>query len=265
MTHTLKPSALPAGRFAPTTFPAGFAAVKTADSVVLSGIYADEASHKKLLTLATRSFYGAKIVDQTQQSDKAPKTLAAAAERGLQQLARLDTGTLVADDGKLKLEGDALFASSGEEIKAELDAEPIDGFDPVATLAVAPPPPVSDPAACRNLFSALSKRGSILFETAKATIHRDSAGFVDFIAANARRCPDARLEISGHTDSDGSANANLDLSQRRAEAVAARLAKSGLANANMTAKGYGDTKPVASNDTPEGKAQNRRIELSVAD
>ena len=248
-----------------TASPSGFAAVKTAEAVTLSGVYRDDAGHRKLQAQAARNFSGLKIVDQMQQSDTAPANLAAAAERGLQQLARLDTGTLTARDGKLQLDGDALFAQSGEEIKAELAGDPVEGYAPVATLGLAPPLSLSDPAACKDLFAALSKRGVILFETGKAAIDGDSSGFLDYIAANARRCPDARIEIGGHTDSDGNGKANLDLSQRRAEAVAARLAKSGLPAANMVPKGYGDTKPVASNETPDGKAQNRRIEFAVTD
>jgi outer membrane protein OmpA-like peptidoglycan-associated protein len=72
------------------------------------------------------------------------------------------------------------------------------------------------------------------------------------------------IEIGGHTDNTGEATSNLQLSQQRAEAVKAVLVQSGVDPARLVAKGYGATQPVATNDTPEGRFQNRRIAYSVA-
>ena len=72
------------------------------------------------------------------------------------------------------------------------------------------------------------------------------------------------MEIGGHTDNTGNAAANLKLSEARAAAVRARLVELGVSDAILTAKGYGDTKPVADNGTAEGRAQNRRMEFSLA-
>jgi len=70
------------------------------------------------------------------------------------------------------------------------------------------------------------------------------------------------LNIIGHTDSDGSDGDNIDLSQRRAESVKAALVDDFDITANrLTAEGKGETKPVAENDSPEGKAANRRVEF----
>jgi OOP family OmpA-OmpF porin len=69
--------------------------------------------------------------------------------------------------------------------------------------------------------------------------------------------------VGGHTDSIGSDEYNLRLSQRRAEAVAAWLAAHGIAAARLTAKGFGESKPVADNRTAEGRQRNRRIEIVV--
>ena len=72
-----------------------------------------------------------------------------------------------------------------------------------------------------------------------------------------------RIEVSGHTDNTGDKKANVILSEQRARAVVNFLIEKGIPAARMTYKGYGDTKPVASNDTEEGKAKNRRTEFSI--
>ena len=106
-------------------------------------------------------------------------------------------------------------------------------------------------------------RGKILFEAGRATIDADSAGLLDRLIETALRCPTANVEIAGHTDADGEDVRNQELSERRAQAVMEYLVKAGLPADRFTAVGYGSTQPVASNDTDEGKAQNRRIDFLV--
>ncbi|MCC6877283.1 MAG: OmpA family protein [Sandaracinaceae bacterium] len=77
--------------------------------------------------------------------------------------------------------------------------------------------------------------------------------------------PQVRVEIGGHTDNQGSRSYNMDLSRRRAEAVRDWLVTHGIDSSRMRVRGYGPTRPAASNDTPEGQAQNRRIEFTVID
>jgi len=73
------------------------------------------------------------------------------------------------------------------------------------------------------------------------------------------------IEVAGHTDSTGTAEYNQRLSQARAETVLNFLASKGIARDRMSARGYGEEKPVASNDTSEGRAKNRRVELNRTD
>jgi outer membrane protein OmpA-like peptidoglycan-associated protein len=79
-----------------------------------------------------------------------------------------------------------------------------------------------------------------------------------------QKYPERRVVIEGHTDSVGSEAYNLDLSQRRAEAVWDCLLQNGVNAAPMSPRGAGKAPPVASNDTAEGRQQNRRVELIVA-
>ncbi|RLJ20468.1 hypothetical protein DJ031_05420 [bacterium endosymbiont of Escarpia laminata] len=90
----------------------------------------------------------------------------------------------------------------------------------------------------------------------------DSVGILDRVAATLVANPDIAVEVSGHTDSDGDAVYNKDLSQRRAETVMAYLVINGVTADNLSAMGYGEENPMVGNDSLEGKAQNRRVELS---
>ena len=101
----------------------------------------------------------------------------------------------------------------------------------------------------------------ILFDVNKATIKPESMGALNEIAKLMEEHSDLKFEIDGHTDSDGQADANLKLSQDRADAVKAKLTEMGIDNARLTTKGFGATRPIDKNDNPEGKANNRRVEF----
>jgi outer membrane protein OmpA-like peptidoglycan-associated protein len=101
----------------------------------------------------------------------------------------------------------------------------------------------------------------ILFDHDKAALQQASSKQLQEVLTLLLDHPDLRLEIQGHTDSDGSAAYNLQLSERRAESVLKYLVLFGIDASRLKAKGYGETMPVAPNDTTENKAKNRRVEL----
>lgn len=102
----------------------------------------------------------------------------------------------------------------------------------------------------------------IYFDFGKADVKPESAPSLEQIAAFLKSAPDVRLHVVGHTDSVGGFDANLALSRRRAEAVAAALVKDyGIAASRLTGNGVASLAPVASNATEEGRARNRRVEL----
>jgi outer membrane protein OmpA-like peptidoglycan-associated protein len=105
--------------------------------------------------------------------------------------------------------------------------------------------------------------GGVLFETDSAKLAPGSADLVKRVAEAMKKNPNLKLSVVGHTDNTGDYNYNVQLSERRAKAFAEALIKEGVAANRLTAVGVGPQSPVATNDTPEGRAQNRRVELVV--
>lgn len=103
----------------------------------------------------------------------------------------------------------------------------------------------------------------ILFSTGSASVRGDLQDDLRAVARNLLNYPDSRIEVVGHTDHDGTAAYNQDLSQRRAGAVASVLIGSGVPTARVIAYGRGEDAPIATNYTPEGRAANRRVEIII--
>ena len=103
----------------------------------------------------------------------------------------------------------------------------------------------------------------VLFETGSATLSASSNKSLDELAAFMKRKTTMEIEVAGHTDNVGNAEANLTLSQKRAEAVRNYLLRKGIHPSRVKAKGYGQDSPVADNGTEEGRRKNRRTEIHI--
>jgi OOP family OmpA-OmpF porin len=103
------------------------------------------------------------------------------------------------------------------------------------------------------------------FVVNKAELTIDAKKILDFVAQSLNANAEVTFEVQGHASSEGSDSYNMNLSQRRAESVRAYLISKGVAANRMTAKGYGETMPIADNATEDGRKQNRRVELVRTD
>lgn len=105
------------------------------------------------------------------------------------------------------------------------------------------------------------KLDAVNFEFDSAKLTSDSVAMLSEAVKIMKRHPDVKVEVAGHTDSQGDDQYNMGLSERRAQAVADYLIANGGKSGNITVKGYGETQPVADNGSKAGRAANRRVEL----
>ena len=154
------------------------------------------------------------------------------------------------------------FVRGGKEVWAFLQADQ-DGAS--YRMTVSEREAMKQDVSVTELVDKLSKDGFVTlyvnFDTGKSTINPDSAETLDAAAAALKTAGELRVEVAGHTDNIGTPEANLKLSQDRAQAVMAALTARGVKAERLTAKGYGQTAPVADNRTEDGRAKNRRVEL----
>jgi outer membrane protein OmpA-like peptidoglycan-associated protein len=103
----------------------------------------------------------------------------------------------------------------------------------------------------------------INFDNDQATLRPEAITILDEATATLKRYPGLKVEVAGHTDSASNDAHNQDLSQRRAKAVMDYFLGKGVEAERLSAKGYGESQPIADNATAEGRHQNRRVELRV--
>lgn len=142
---------------------------------------------------------------------------------------------------------------SGEPF--DLDVTYVEQLDPVAALPT--------PEECEARIAAVQGDRKIGFEPGSARIDGAGATILDEIAEILKECGEIRMEVAGHTDSQGREEMNAQLSLERARAVLDELRLRRVLTSGLEAKGYGESRPIADNDTEEGRETNRRIEFRL--
>lgn len=222
--------------------------------IALSGNVPAESARDYLAALAGRVPSDALTI-----APDAPPDFVEGATRGIRALRLIEGGQLSYADGQWTFGG----AVDSEELEAQILAN----IEPLATsegwsVRLLPTQPLTF---CQTRVADLSSRNSILFDSGNARLAESSLTGIDELAAYLARCPDAAVEVEGHTDSDGADDLNLALSVARAEAVVVALIERGIAASRLYAIGYGESLPVSENETSAGKRANRRIVINVVE
>lgn len=242
--------------------------------VVLTGAAPSDAAKAEILAAAERAFPSAERVDELRVAGGAPSPhftdVAIAAVRALAHLGAgevriVDSQVVVIGDGDQRAV-DAVrraFADQPAPFNT-LFAVTIDGLDvehpELQGLNLA----TGSAETCERAFDRLMERNVINFASNSATIDPSSRTVLNALASVALRCDRYSIEVAGHTDNQGQREPNMQLSQRRADAVANYLAAQGVDRARLTARGYGPDRPRLDNATAAGQAANRRIEFYVS-
>ncbi|HEY3740182.1 MAG TPA: OmpA family protein [Bryobacteraceae bacterium] len=194
---------------------------------------------------------------------------------------QLTDANISSDPGSLRVVGRdvTLTGARGSSIVSDRTRDLIAGVtgvrNPVHVVIVSPPAPVVPPKPAppplspeaQKLETDLTKLlagKTIRFGTANDVIRPEGKAVLDQVYKILAAAPQAAVDITGYTDSDGDADANIVLSKRRAAAVKRYLVRRGIKATRMETDGFGSTKPIAPEDTPENKARNRRIEFHAS-
>lgn len=184
---------------------------------------------------------------------------------GLDAMGALDRGRLLVTPQRIEVSGVSGDPFATEKAVTALAVRIGAGVD--YTIAIAydrrldPEIEQPDGTTCVDRLNTVMLESEIGFEPGGARIAGDIAPVLDDMRQIMKNCADFRIEIGGHTDAQGSEATNMALSLGRAEAVLDALNTAGLPVQNMVAAGYGETRPIAENDTQEGRDANRRIEM----
>ena len=162
-----------------------------------------------------------------------------------------DKDLLIKNDGK----GKAIITLKGKT--TEVEAKPLEKNEKFPRLKMVPPVPSVE---ANSLLITLDS--GILFDVDKYDVRPEAKRTLASLATVLKEADVKAFEVDGHTDSDASDEYNQVLSEKRANAVKDFLTSQGIV-AEITIKGYGESRPIASNDTPEGKQKNRRVEIII--
>lgn len=252
----------------PAVGPSEFIATLSPEGQVqLRGRLPDEKMREVTDSFARSKFGSENVYMAARIVSDLPATWSTRVLTAIQALAFLNNGvvTVTPDDISLRgLSGNQNASDIIAQLMAgklgpgdtfEIDIKYVEELDPVASLPT--------PEECELAIADIVSNAKIVFEPGSATIDSTALTTMDSIAEVLKECGTIRLEIQGHTDSQGREEMNLSLSQARAESVLNELRARRVLTSSFLAKGYGEAQPIAENDTEEGREANRRIEFRL--
>jgi len=235
--------------------------------VQLRGRVGSELARQTLDSFAKARFSSRSVHMTARVAEGLPRDWSLRTLTGLEALTYLSNGAVTVTPDELTVTGDTGQADAsaaisgfladklGEGSQFSINVTYREELDPIASIPT--------PEECEAKIASVQSGRKINFEPGSSTIDGNGAAIMDDIAEILRECGDIRIEIGGHTDSQGREEMNERLSQERAQAVLNELRARRVLTSSFTAKGYGESQPIADNDTEEGREANRRIEFRL--
>lgn len=252
----------------PVYAPDFHATLDAAGRVRLSGPVVDATAREAVTSYAAALFTKARVTDELVIDPDVPAGWSARLLAAIEALSALKEGSAEVTKDEVRLAGRSFDRDATHAVASLLAAKigrgvvtnvAYDAAGAEAAARAARP----RPELCADQVEAILDAEQIGFEKGSAAIAPESRGVVGAIADVLRGCPGVDFEIGGHTDSQGSPEANRALSEARAGAVLAALRAQDLPQVGLVARGFGADDPVADNATDSGRARNRRIEFTL--
>jgi OOP family OmpA-OmpF porin len=227
----------------------------TPGQVVVGGKVPDEATKAAVLARLRDTYGAANVVDQIEVADVAtPPNWSANVQKLIgPQLKQISKGQLKIDGTQIDVKGEV----HNELQRQQLASDMANALNPTYTIKNG----LRVSASEQGLLDQTLANRTIEFETGSATLTPQGRAILDQMAAAMAKMTTKTIAIIGHTDNSGNRTSNIALSQARADAVKGYLVAKGIAPQQMTTTGVGPDQPIASNDTTDGRARNRRIEF----
>ncbi len=242
---------------------------RNGNEITLSGDFPDDSAKAALMKALNGSLApGVNIVDQIRINPDVDALDFSNAKPLFADSASISDFNLTVNGDTITLAGTA--ASQGQKNAVDNDAKHIwsnlNVVDNLAVNGAAPPPPPAAAGPCTDLQSAINAEtgGPITFEENAFSLTPADEQVLTQVADKLTACPNAHATINGYTNNTGNEDINIPLSIQRAQTVADFLVAHGVAGDRLAVTGFGSANPVATNDTAEGRAENRRVEIVVS-
>jgi len=228
------------------------------EKIELKG-YMPSIKSKERLFEKIKNLYGVIPIDRVDIASGEPNKWNLLILNLVQEMKRFELSSVNIVDQELHISGKIKTSQEQEDIEKHLNVFRQDGFNIHSHMVS------MDAAAriCQEKFNLLLGKNKIEFQSNKSLIKNSNYKLLEALSDIALLCPNVKIEIVGHTDSLGNDTENLELSLSRAKAVVAKLFSLGIPLERLDAKGMGENRPVADNNSKEGRAKNRRIEFKV--
>ncbi len=248
--------------------PPEFVATRSPEGQVqLRGRVTDERTRAAVDSYAQARFGSTSVYGATRLDEELPDGWPLRVLAGVEVLAELAQGSVVVQENYVEVRGvtgnpDA-SANIARLLSEKLGASEDYGIDVTYEKKLDPVAGLLKPAECVDEINSVLTERKISFDPGSAELDTGGRAVVDRLAEILKGCDKAKIEIAGHTDSQGRETMNLTLSQSRADAVLQGLMARRVLTAGLSSVGYGEVAPIADNDSEEGREANRRIEFTL--